>query len=447
MDRRHFLKHLGFGAAAGTQLSLMGGAANAASGNDYCAMICVLLAGGADSFNMLVPYDQERYQQYAIARADLALARESLMPLQSAEGDSEFAVHPGMAEIQALYNQGDLAFIANVGPLAEPTTRAQIEASSAELPLGLFSHSDQIAVWQTSLAGQRARTGFAGRMADVLAPQLNNGPVSMNISLSGTNLMQTGAGVSAYSVDARDGVRSVAGLNDEGNEGFTDAFNQILNIDYNDPFLRAYANELITSIESGALMQAALISAPNLATEFSSTPFSQALNQIVKIIGARSTLGASRQTFFVTVGGWDHHDELLNNQARMLPEISQGFFELHSALSELALLDAVTTFTISDFGRTLTSNGRGSDHGWGGNLMVMGGGVSGGRVLGAYPELALGSELDLGRGRFLPTTSTDEFYAELALWFGIDDSELATVLPNIGRFYSSGQSLPLNLFG
>jgi uncharacterized protein (DUF1501 family) len=247
-------------------------------------------------------------------------------------------------------------------------------------------------------------------------------------------------------LDATDGVRSVGGLNEPETEVFTQAFNALLAIEHDDPFRRAYAQEIRSSIESGVLMSQALSEAPAISTSFSDNEFSASLAQIARVISARATLNAPRQTFFVAVGGWDHHDEVLNNQARMLPEISRGLNEFYSALGELGLRNSVTTFTISDFGRTLTSNGKGSDHGWGGNTMVMGGGVNGGRVLGQFPELALGSQLDLGRGRFLPTTSTDELYAELALWFGVSGDDLGLVLPNIGRFYSPGQSLALGLF-
>lgn len=446
MDRRQFLKHSGVSLAAASQLGLIGRAANAAASSEYCATVCVLLAGGADSFNMLLPYDEDRYAQYATTRADLALARETLVPL-SGGGSETYAVHPGMSEIASLYDQGDLAFIANIGPLAEPTSRTQYDAGSVELPLGLFSHSDQIAVWQTSLGGQRARTGVLGRISDLFSPSLNASPISMNISLSGTNILQTGASTGSYSVDAEDGVRVIGGLNEPETEVFTNAFNQILAIDYNDPFRRAYAQQILNSVQSSTLMLEALAAAPTIATPFSDSAFSSALKQIATVMSARSTLNATRQTFFITVGGWDHHDEVLNNQARMLPEISRGLSEFHAALTELGLINSVTTFTISDFGRTLTSNGKGSDHGWGGNTMVMGGAVNGGQIYGQYPNLALGTELDLGRGRFLPTTSTDELYAELALWLGVESDDLGLVLPNIGRFYSSGSSSPLGLLG
>lgn len=352
-----------------------------------------------------------------------------------------------MSEIQQLYNTGDLSFVANIGPLAEPTSRAQYDAGSVALPLGLFSHSDQISVWQTAAAGARVATGFGGRVADLLEAGNNNGPVSMNISVAGTNLFQTGVGAAGYAVDAQEGVRALAGYGENETDLFTTAVDSVLNATYDDPFRATYAGELRRAIDSGAELNAALSAAPELISTFSPDGLSQALGRIAQIISVREQLGVSRQTFFVSVGGWDHHDEVLNNQARMLPGISRGLAEFHAALSEMSLLDSVTTFTISDFGRTLTSNGRGSDHGWGGNNLVMGGSVNGGQIFGQYPEMALGTELDLGRGRFLPTTSTDEFYADLTLWFGVAPDALGLVLPNVSRFYDPlSAPPPLGLF-
>ncbi len=436
MNRRSFLGHTGVALAGAAQLQMMSRGVHAAAGADgYCAMVCILLAGGADSFNMLVPYDEDRYGQYAATRADLALPRDTLLPLNYLGPDgAELAVHPGMGQVRDLFDSGELAFVANIGPLAEPTSRAAYDSGAVQLPLGLFSHSDQIAVWQTAAAGSRISTGFAGRVADQLSPTLDNGTFAMNLSLAGDSLFQTGAQAAGYVVDGREGVRTVGGYGDAGNEGFTDALDALLAVDFADPFRSTYAGMLRGAIDDGAQLRTILGSAPGLNTVFSDNDFSAALAQIARIISVREVMGARRQTFFVTVGGWDHHDEVLQNQAAMLPGIAAGLAEFRAALAELNVLNNVTTFTISDFGRTLTSNGRGSDHGWGGNQLIMGGGVNGGRVFGAYPELALGTDLDLGRGRFLPTTSTDEFYADLALWFGVARGDLELVLPNVSRF-------------
>ncbi|MCB1685619.1 MAG: DUF1501 domain-containing protein [Pseudomonadales bacterium] len=444
--RRRFLQHSGaLTLAAGTQLATLPGFSRAAPGDDYKALVCILLAGGADSFNMLIPYDTARHDAYRVMRADLALPRADILPLNYSGTDGrQFALHPGMGEVRDLFDSGDLAFLANVGSLAEPTDRVAYDSGSALLPLGLFSHSDQIAQWQTSVPDRRIATGFGGRMADVLQPMLPSGPVSMNISLSGTNLFQTGTEVTGYSVDAVEGVREVAGYGsgEGGSPLFTGALDALLAIPHADPFRSTYSAELRDAIDSGAQLRAALAAAPVLNTVFSAGGLSAALARIARIISVRDQLGVSRQTFFVTLGGWDHHDDVLPQQAAMLPGVSRGLSEFHSALTELGVSDCVTTFTISDFGRTLTSNGKGSDHGWGGHNLVMGAGVSGRNIYGSYPEIVPGNPLDVGRGRYIPTTGTDLFYAELALWFGVAPVDLDRVLPNIRRFYSPESGTP-----
>ena len=446
ISRRRLLRNSGLVAlAAAAPLGTFSNVAQAALGDDYRALVCVLLAGGADSFNMLLPFDQNRYDDYALIRSDLALPRNELLPLAAvAAGDRTFAVHPGLAEMQGLFDQGDLAFVANVGTLVEPTDPAAVGDGSARLPLGLFSHADQIAQWQTSVPDRRILTGFGGRVGDVVQPLLPPVPISMNVSLSGTNVFQTGESVNAYSVDAQEGVRGVAGYNDaeDGSELFTEALDRLLAADHADPFRRTYARRLRGAIDSGATLEAALQSAPALGTMFSESGFSRSLSQIARVISARDILGARRQTFFVTFGGWDHHDDVLPKQAQMLPALSRGLAEFYQALGEMGLASNVTTFTISDFGRTLTSNGKGSDHGWGGHNLVMGAGVRGATVYGEYPELAPGNPLDVGRGRYIPTTSVDEFYADLALWFGIEAVDVDRVLPNIRRFYSPESGVP-----
>jgi uncharacterized protein (DUF1501 family) len=365
------------------------------------------------------------------------------LPLAYTGANGEaFALHPGLGDVRALFDQGEVAFIANVGTLVEPTDKQAIEVGTARLPLGLFSHADQIAQWQTSVPDRRIATGVAGRIADIVGESQAAPPISMNISLSGTNVFQTGATVSDYSLDATEGVRLVAGYGEPGSEVFTDALDALLGASYGDPFRRTYARKLRGAIDTGAAFKAVLDDAPTLATTFSADPLGRSLAQIAKVISARGALLASRQTFFVTVGGWDHHDDVLPEQARMLPVVSRALMEFRRALGELGVLDRVTTFTISDFGRTLTSNGKGSDHGWGGHQLVMGGAVAGGSVYGNYPSLVPENALDVGRGRYIPTTSVDEFYAELALWYGIAPSELDLVLPNIRRFYAPESSGP-----
>ncbi|MEM9025773.1 MAG: DUF1501 domain-containing protein, partial [Verrucomicrobiota bacterium] len=215
----------------------------------------------------------------------------------------------------------------------------------------------------------------------------------------------------------------------------TEAINDIMEATYQDLFRDTFANMLEESVDNNSAFQAAMVEAPEFNTSFSDTAISEQFQSIAKIISIRQKLGMKRQTFFVNFGGWDHHDDTLTRQSDMLAVLSDALGEFNAALKEIGMHEQVTTFTASDFGRTLTSNGRGSDHAWGGNQLVMGGAVDGKRIFGNYPSLALRSELDIGRGRMIPTVSTDEYFAELALWFGANRSDLSLLLPNIDRFY------------
>jgi uncharacterized protein (DUF1501 family) len=344
-----------------------------------------------------------------------------------------------MAELQSLFTNGDAAMIANVGTLLEAFDAQAVENGTATLPLGLYSHADQISQWQTAVPDKRVAQGWGGRIADLMQDvNLQNG-VSMNISLSGSNVFQSGDQVGEYSIDASgDGA---PGLNAYGDGTDFGAFkkrmvDELLTVQQQHILRREYSRRLRGAIDAQAVFVDAMQTSPSLSTDFSPGPFSQSLRQIARVIGARDALGATRQTFFVTVGGWDHHDDVLDNQANMLPAVSAGLQEFRDALVELGVFDEVTTFTTSDFGRTLTSNGKGSDHGWGGHHIVMGGSVNGGSIYGDYPILSSSSPLDVGRGVYAPTTSVDEYFAELARWFGVPASELDQVLPNVRSFYS-----------
>ena len=210
-------------------------------------------------------------------------------------------------------------------------------------------------------------------------------------------------------------------------------------------FEKTFADRTRSAIDAHVEFSAAIDALPPMMTQFSDTGLSQRFRMIAQTIAARELLGMNRQTFFVEAGGWDHHDEVLLNQEAMLPMIAAALSEFNAAMDELGVADRVTTFTASDFGRTLTSNGRGSDHAWGGNHLVMGGSVSGGNIYGTFPDLYLGNSLDTGRGRLIPTTSCDEYFAELALWFGVSTADLPLVLPNVGRFFTPGVPPPLGL--
>ncbi|MEL7312347.1 MAG: DUF1501 domain-containing protein [Pseudomonadota bacterium] len=456
MNRRQFLNHAcATGTTtltAATTLGTLGMMRNASAqtASDYKALVCILLAGGNDSYNMVVPSDTAQHSAYASIRSDLALARETLLPLSFPNtGARSFGLHPGMGRVAQLINSGDAAVIANVGTLLEPFDATAVENGTATLPVGLFSHADQIAQWQTAMPGQRSSIGWGGRMADLMqGMNLSNG-VSMNVSLSGTNTFQSGRSTNEFSITSQgDGALSINGY---GEDSFFGDFRRrttdgVLNAPRTQLLRAEYRQRFRNAIDANTTFATAMQSASELQTNFSENGLSSAMRQIARVISVRDNLGASRQTFFVTVGGWDHHDEVIQNQARMLPMVSDALGEFRDALVELGVFNDVTTFTISDFARTLTSNGRGSDHGWGGHHIVMGGSVAGGQMFGDYPILAMNSALDVGRGIYAPTTATDEYFADLALWYGVTDGALETVLPNVRRFAATGGA-PLGLFG
>jgi len=413
---------------------------------DYKALICILLAGGNDSFNMLVPQGESEYAEYAATRTDLALPRESLLPINAPSQNKQLGIHPSMTHVHQLYQQGNLAFMTNVGTLIEPISSEQeFRSGLKKLPLGIYSHSDQIQQWQTAVPQSREAIGWGGRMADLLQETDTNTGISMNISLSGRNVFQSGQNTLEYSISNRgNGVQGVEGYRWwDGNQGFlTDlrdgAYKNMMDRMYANVFeqtVGTLTNQTLESIES---FETAIQQVAPFTTAFGEHYLSQNMHMVARTIAANSLLGNRRQTFFMTFGGWDHHNEVLNNQEYMLGVVSRAIGDLYTALGEIGLEDKVTTFTISDFARTLTSNGNGSDHAWGGNAIVAGGAVNGGDVYGDYPDLYVQDNplMVSRRGNLIPTTAADEFFAELILWFGVSPNDLSIILPNINNFYS-----------
>jgi uncharacterized protein (DUF1501 family) len=412
----------------------------------YKALVCVLLSGGADSYNMLMPRGGGALNDYLTTRSNLAIPASSMLQIDpTSAGGQLYGVHPSMPEIQALFQSGRLAFISNVGTMVEPTTVQQFYSGSHPLPLGIFSHSDQIQQWQTGRPHERSATGWGGRIADLISSMNTNQNISMNISMSGTNVFQRGASSIEYAI-SNEGSVGINGYNEDWivDQLRSQAIDNMLDASYVDIYKSTYVNTIRQSKNAGIEFQAAIDVVPEFTQPFSPNYLSQSFRMIAKTIAAREALGFERQIFFVNYGGWDHHDELLNNQAAMLTELSLAFGDFNTVLDELGVANDVTTFSISDFARTLTSNGNGTDHAWGGNAMVMGGAVNGGDIYGTYPSLALGSPLDLTDGTLVPTTSADEYIAELALWFGVSPSNLNDILPNLNNFYDTNSpDLPL----
>ncbi len=455
ISRRKFIATTGCAAVGVTTLfsSLINMRAVAAAALDkkaeasgeYKAMVCILLNGGADSHNMLVPRSAEAWGQYAVTRGNLAIPQSEILQLNhNPLNGHSYGVHPLMPEVSDLFNSGKLSFISNVGTLVEPVTKAQYLANNKALPLGLFSHSDQSKHWQTGRPADRKSFGWGGRIADLVQSQNQNNLISMNISLDGSNQFQMGAENVEFSIRPT-GTAGISGYgtNNIYHELRDAAINNLLDKEYQDIYEKTYISTLKNAKQGTEALQQALSAQGQLNTSFSSAAFSQKLKTIAEIINARETLGFARQTFFVNFAGWDHHDDTLDSQLTMLPELSKGLAEFNAALEEMGVATGVTTFTISDFGRTLTSNGNGSDHAWGGNMLVMGGSVNGGQIFGDYPLLSMDNEWMLPRGVIIPTTSSTEYMAELALWFGISPSDVGDIFPDIINFTNNPGAYPI----
>lgn len=411
------------------------------SAGDYKAIVCVQLSGGNDSYNMLIPRGNTEYAEYASIRSNLAIPQDQILPINPEVTDGrEFGLHPMLSGLKDIFEAGNAAFVSNVGTLVEPVTKSGLETGNVKVPLGLLSHSDQVMHWQTAYPQDRSSTGWGGKMADILKDMNDEVGVSMNISLGGNNVFQRGETVTEYAINPDGGV-SIVGF--DFNEPFfnlmKDDVTDMMSQNYEDIFRDSYNGVLKRSVESNEIFNSA-VAGVDLNTEFSNNSLSQKMRMVARSIASREQLGAKRQIFYVDIGGFDNHDELINNHGLLMQTLDNAFTEFYAATEELGVSDCVTTFTISDFARTLTSNGNGTDHAWGGNAIVMGGAVNGKKMYGNYPVLNLGSELELGGGILLPTTSADEYFAEVALWFGISPNDLSQVFPNIGNFYDVASS-------
>jgi len=418
------------------------------SGGDYKAIICILLAGGADSHNMLIPYDQGEYDLYEDFRGDLALDRNALRATSITDSVTgrQFALHPQLVKCKSRFDSGDLALLSNVGTLVEPISSVnELYSSSIQRPLGLYSHSDQIMQWQTSVPQDRSAVGVGGRMADILRDMNTIDEVSMNISLAGRNRFQAGNEVVEYAVGNQIQDLGVENLppywpkSGSMSELRNNAIQNIVEQTYANIFQSTYGDLTNQTFQSLEVFQSALERRPGFTHTFDEFRLSQDMRMMSDIISVQNLLGANRQMFFTVFGGWDHHDEVIMAQQTKLAQLDRALDDLYIALGELGLQDKVTILTISDFGRTLTSNTGGSDHAWGGNMLMLGGAVNGGRVYGDYPELREDHPLNIdNRGRFIPQIASDQMYAELALWYGVSPNDLSYILPNIGNFDTPG---------
>lgn len=422
----------GASAAALTSLQLQAltGSVNAVELGDYKALVCIFLYGGNDSLNMLVPLEGEQRSLYEQSRQNLAVA--SPITLNTA---TQFAggvgLHPSLSPIQRVFNESNLAFVGGVGTLLAPTTYNDYKNNAVVLPKHLFSHNDQQASWMYGREKQSLNSGWGARLLERLNQQ---DQFAANVSLDGTNLWQTGSQTKAFALN-KSGISRINAFGDyqPRTDHVTNIMNRIMG-NTNHPLSDAYAKSFNSAINNTQTMNNALETAPELITPFSDSSVSQQLAAVAKAISVQSTLATQRQVFFVSMGGFDTHDNQLETHPLLLNSLAQSLSEFNSAMQELNMADKVTTFTMSDFGRTLTSNGDGTDHGWAGNQLVMGGAVKGGDIYGEFLTQHLDGPQDVGSGRLIPSVANEQYFASLAQWFGVPSSELSDIFPNLTNF-------------
>ena len=447
-SRRAFLQRASAlslaGSAAPWALNLAAfGEAAAATATDYKALVCVFLYGGNDYANTLIPVDATSYAAYQGMRPTLAyplasLAATTLAPTGLPAG-RQYAIAPELAPLVPHYASGRLAVMLNVGPLVQPTTKAQYSAASVPLPPKLFSHNDQQSVWQSS-APEGAASGWGGRMGDLFVAANGNATFTC-VNVSGNAVFLSGASAVQYQVSTA-GPVAFNGIATPlfGSSACSAALQSLVTAPRTHLFENEYTRVAKRSIDAGAVLTSALATAAPISTPFPAGTLGDQLKMVARMISTAATTGTKRQVFFVSIGGFDTHDGLAAIHPGLLTSVAGAMNAFYEATVELGVAGKVTAFTASDFGRTLTADD-GSDHGWGSMHFMLGGAVNGGRFYGKAPVVANGGPDDVGQGRLLPSTAVDQYAATLGKWFGLTDSELLGVLPNLAHFDISQRNL------
>ena len=439
VSRRAFLSQAGkfaaLGAAAPWALNLatLGAASAATLPDDYRALVCVFLYGGNDSYNTIVPYDTAAHARYSAARGSLAIARSDLathqlVPTLPWSNGQAFALNPRLRALDAVYARGELSMAMRVGTMLRPVTREDYLAGR-NLPPKLMSHNDQFSLWQTLLA-EGAQSGWGGRIGDLLvnaAGQQSSLFTSMSIDQGAA--YSSGNMVNEFMLAAEgplrlSGVPGVPGSEAVMLNAMTRASDHLMR--------RELTSRFNTAQAGAAQLDAALAGIGDQGLP--ATDLGLQLNMVARLIAARDRLSIKRQTFFVSLGGFDVHNGQGIVHGPLLQQLGDAMAAFQASMNAAGLGQQVITFTASDFGRSLTANGDGTDHGWGAHHLVMGGPVKPKHWVGEVPSIALGASDDIGQGRMLPAIAVDQLGATMATWMGVPDSDLNTIFPHLSEF-------------
>lgn len=451
MHRRYFLKtaFAGLGAGSAFAANLASFNAFAEDASDYKALVCVFLVGGMDNFETLIPFDESSNREYEAVREPLlslydstsSRRRGDLLRLSGSVEGREFAFAREFSPLHELYEGGKLALVSNVGPLIEPLNKTTFDNKSAKRPPNLFSHNDQQSIWMAS-APEGANVGWGGRFAEIMhAARSNSHAAFTGVSTSGASVFLTGNSIRPFVV-GRTQAAHVQGLKRGaslglGSNSFYEIYERTLrdvDIDRSSVFRRDLVSLMNSSLDNNSTFneQLELPGAPQEA--FPNSKLADQLSMVARTIAKRETMGMKRQIFFVSVGGFDSHSRQSEDLPFLQADLAQAMSAFYRSMVELGLENSVTAFTASDFGRTLGVNGDGTDHGWGGHQIVVGGAVNGGKIHGYVPPAVLGHNYDAGRGRLIPTLSVDQYAAALGRWFGLSEGGINDALPALSNF-------------